>query len=340
MAPRLAFKGDGVVRATARSIRAGLVLLVAGGLLAACAETEFLIDTAKRIDRRDEPKTAQTQMPSGYKLGRPYQIAGVWYYPTFDAYYDETGIASWYGQDFHGRPTANGERYDMNELTAAHKTLPLPSRVRVTNLENGRALILRVNDRGPFVAGRIIDVSRRGAQLLGFHKEGVAKVRVEYLDLAPVTMLASKQPNSVVIDSALDSEVRHVKAVAPPEVAIQTIEAPPTKPIVQPAGIVKEAQEESGGFMAAHAAEPPSAVTSNAPTLFIQVGAFTDRRNAMSLSGQLASLGQVIIAPAARDGLTLYRVRIGPIASLRHADDLLDRLIRAGFSQSQLIVAR
>jgi len=175
--------GKSVLRRLAHPVKASLILLCAGSLLAACAETEFLIDAAKRLDRASEPDVAPAPMPTGYKLGRPYEVSGIWYYPTFDAYYDETGVASWYGKDFHGRSTANGEVYDMNALTAAHKTLPLPSRVRVTNLENGRALILRVNDRGPFVAGRIIDVSRRGAQLLGFHKLGTAKVRVEYLEI-------------------------------------------------------------------------------------------------------------------------------------------------------------
>lgn len=113
------------------------------------------------------------------KVGRPYQVNGVWYHPKRDPHYNETGIASWYGAKFHGRRTANGEIYDMNELTAAHPTLPLPSRVLVTNLENGRQLILRVNDRGPFARGRIIDVSRRAAQLLGFQRNGVARVRVQ-----------------------------------------------------------------------------------------------------------------------------------------------------------------
>lgn len=113
------------------------------------------------------------------KVGRPYEVNGVWYHPKRDPHYDETGIASWYGPNFHGRQTANGEIFDMNELTAAHPTLPLPSRVRVTNLENGRSLVLRVNDRGPFARGRIIDVSRRAAQLLGFRDNGVARVRVQ-----------------------------------------------------------------------------------------------------------------------------------------------------------------
>lgn len=116
------------------------------------------------------------------KVGNPYKVAGVWYYPKEEPYYDETGYASWYGRDFHGKKTANGEIYNMNSLTAAHKTLPMPSYVKVTNLENNRSIVLRVNDRGPFVAGRLIDVSRRGAQLLGFQKQGVTRVRIQASD--------------------------------------------------------------------------------------------------------------------------------------------------------------
>lgn len=113
------------------------------------------------------------------KVGNPYKVAGVWYHPKENPTYDQTGYASWYGKDFHGKATANGEVYNMNALTAAHKTLPMPSYVKVTNLQNNRSIILRVNDRGPFVAGRLIDVSRRGAQLLGFQKQGVTRVRIQ-----------------------------------------------------------------------------------------------------------------------------------------------------------------
>lgn len=114
-------------------------------------------------------------------MGGPYEIKGVWYYPTVDYGYDRTGVASWYGEEFEGRLTANGEIFDLNQLTAAHTTLPMPSIVEVTNLENGRALQLRVNDRGPFVDGRLIDVSRRAAQLLGFESRGTTLVRVKIL---------------------------------------------------------------------------------------------------------------------------------------------------------------
>ncbi len=127
------------------------------------------------------------QIPKGnqggiQKVGKPYKIGGVWYHPENNPYYDEVGNASWYGKQFHGRKTANGETYNMNALTAAHKTLPMPTYVKVTNLANGRSVILRVNDRGPFVAGRVIDVSRRGAQLLGFQQKGVTRVRVQAVD--------------------------------------------------------------------------------------------------------------------------------------------------------------
>ena len=116
-----------------------------------------------------------------YKVGKPYKIAGRWYYPKEDYNYSEVGIASWYGEDFHGKSTANGERYEMNTLTAAHRTLPLPCIVKVTNLQNGRSIVVRVNDRGPFVKDRIIDLSKRGATLLGYLGQGTTKVKVEIM---------------------------------------------------------------------------------------------------------------------------------------------------------------
>lgn len=116
---------------------------------------------------------------------RPYQVRGRWYQPAEQPGYDETGTASWYGDQFNGRPTATGERFDMHALTAAHRTLPLPGLVEVTNLANGRRIVVRVNDRGPFVDGRIIDLSRGSAEALGMLQAGVAEVRVRYIGLAP-----------------------------------------------------------------------------------------------------------------------------------------------------------
>ena len=133
------------------------------------------------------PPPVVTQARGRRVVGKPYRIAGRWYVPHRDPAYNRTGIASWYGIDFHGRTTANGEIYDINRMTAAHTTLPLPSYVQVTNLENGRSMTLRVNDRGPFVDNRIIDVSARAAAALGFKHAGLARVRVRYLAPAPLS---------------------------------------------------------------------------------------------------------------------------------------------------------
>ena len=121
-----------------------------------------------------------------YRVGKPYTVAGKTYAPAEDVNYHAEGLASWYGDDFHGRLTANGEVYDMQSITAAHPTLPIPSYVRVTNISNSRSIVVRVNDRGPYVGNRIIDLSSKTAQLLGFRSDGVAKVRVEYVGRAPI----------------------------------------------------------------------------------------------------------------------------------------------------------
>jgi rare lipoprotein A len=122
-----------------------------------------------------------------YRVGKPYTVAGRVYVPEENINYSEVGSASWYGDDFHGRYTANGEIFDMTAISAAHPTLPLPSYVRVTNLANNRSIVVRVNDRGPYAKDRLIDVSVKTAELLGFYGHGVARVKVDYVGRAPLT---------------------------------------------------------------------------------------------------------------------------------------------------------
>lgn len=124
-------------------------------------------------------------------VGKPYQVSGRWYHPAEDPDYAEVGTAAWYGPKFHGRRAASGERFDMNALTAAHPTLPMPSKVSVRNLGNGRSVILRINDRGPFTRGRIIDVSRAAARELGFEEQGLAQVEVVYIGPAPLRQITT-----------------------------------------------------------------------------------------------------------------------------------------------------
>ena len=131
-----------------------------------------------------EPGEAVPKGGGTYRVGKPYQVAGRTYVPEENPNYDAEGMASWYGVEFHGRQTANGEVFDMNSVSAAHPTLPIPSYVRVTNLRNQKSLIVRVNDRGPYHENRVIDVSVRSAKLLGFHQYGVTRVRVEFVGRA------------------------------------------------------------------------------------------------------------------------------------------------------------
>ena len=196
---------------SARMSRLGAVMLALA--VAACAQAPEVPVAEPPIIGPPEPRPrlARPKPRGHYKVGEPYRIRGVWYRPEVDYRYDATGEASWYGPNFHGRLTANGELFDENELTAAHITLPLPSVVRVTNLDNGRALTLRVNDRGPFIDGRILDVSKKAAKLLGFFRAGIARVRVQVLE-SESRALAAKHgvthPPAVEADAQSETTTR------------------------------------------------------------------------------------------------------------------------------------
>jgi rare lipoprotein A len=293
-------------------------------LSAACAETEV----ATRVDTADSATTA-----GHYKVGNPYQVAGIWYYPKVDYDYREKGIASWYGPGFHGKRTANGEIYDQEQMTAAHPTLPLPSMVRVTNLENGRSVTLRINDRGPFKNGRIIDVSRRGAELLGFLGPGTARVRVEIME----------------------SESRRLATVARRGEAAQAApSAAPLVPVVA-ADLDKTSSNGNGVDLAAldesEAREPlrpavvepePDGKVTQQPVyqtrIFVQAGAFIRRDNAVRLGVELSAYGPTAVTEAMIGDRTFYRVRLGPVDSVESADQILMALVRDGHTSARVVV--
>src|SRR6266853_1361212 len=180
-------RSDPVIRVarSAAAIAACLVLAncASSGKFASRVDPKYGVSSSPRVVAMGEP------VPNGggtYRIGKPYTVGGQVYVPEEDTDYRAEGMASWYGDDFHGRLTANGEVFDMGSLTAAHPTLPMPSYARVTNLRNGKSLIVRVNDRGPYHGNRLIDVSNKAAELLDFKGNGVAKVRVEYVGRAPL----------------------------------------------------------------------------------------------------------------------------------------------------------
>jgi rare lipoprotein A len=297
---------------------------------------------------------AQQAIP-GYKVGKPYAVDGVWYYPAVDYNYAETGIASWYGPDFHGLATANGETYDMNALTAAHRTLPMPSMVRVTNLENGRQIALRINDRGPFANNRIIDVSRRAAQLLGFEQQGTARVRVEIMETESrqLAMLAGAvQPaaQQTAADGQADAVAAPKVAAAPAGVVTEEALAPPPgtaaappkqQPAPQPAAQPAVAVATVAVPAAQGGPQPDGRVTVvpvRKTAMFIQAGAFTNLTNATRLRTQLTPFGHAQVVPAYVGTQKFFRVRLGPIATLAEADTMLAKVVASGHPEARLIV--
>jgi len=293
-------------------------------------------------------KTSTQGGSTGYKVGKPYQIAGVWYYPHVDYEYNETGIASWYGPGFHGKRTASGEVYDQNDLTAAHRTLPMPSLVRVTNLVNGRQITLKVNDRGPFAHGRIIDVSRRGAQLLDFERTGTARVRVEIMAEESRQMAynagaytippAPPAGNTAGSPQVIAAPAGQVSEEALPPLPGSRAAAPqPTQPTVKPGASAAPTENK----VVTPNPEPDGKVVEvpvKATNMYVQAGAFTNQGNANRLLRQLAKLGPARIVPVIVNNQKFYRVRVGPIASLADADRILGQVVGTGNDQARIVV--
>lgn len=316
-----------------RPIIIPIMMIAAGLLLSACAETQFLIHTAK-VMKKD-------QTVGHYKIGNPYQIDDVWYYPHVDYEYDETGIASWYGPNFHGKTTANGEIYDMNDLTAAHRTLPLPSLVEVTNLENGRKLRLRINDRGPYAKGRIIDISRQGAQLLGFHTNGTAKVRVRVLAAESRQLAAAAKGESQLAES--DSPITVDKLPITDVNSESLAPLPGTEVAEAPKDVASAAMTEPLGTLP----EPvlttsPQPLITQVPVvntgIYVQAGAFSQFENANRARAVLSPIGNVQVSQVLIEGVDLFRVRMGPVANVAEADMLLEQMIGVGYPDSRIVI--
>ena len=313
--------------------------VLALAVVVGCAQTELIVHTAKRINKATE---AGTKAKGVYKVGQPYQIEGAWYYPAIDYDYKETGIASWYGSKFHGRKTANGEIYDMNDLTAAHRTLPLPSFVRVTNLDNGRTITLRVNDRGPFARGRILDASRRSAQLLGFERQGTARVRVEILADESRALVDRMQGKTKL--AANETPIK-VDRLPQPDVRIETLPPPqgassaPKRPQVNGTRIAKP--EPQTALSDADSTPTLGEVKYGAATptaIFVQAGAFSQFHNANIVRARLSGIGPVKVSQILIEGRDLFRVRVGPLSSVDEADQVLEQVIGTGYSDARIIV--
>jgi rare lipoprotein A len=307
------------------------IILFALGMTG-CTNIELAATAIKKMNKANDGTTANQQAPAPhYKIGNPYEIFGVWYYPERDLNYDQTGIASWYGPADAGKPTANGEIFDPELISAAHKTLPLPSVVRITNLENGRSIAVRVNDRGPFVAGRIIDLSEEGARVLGFRDNGVARVRVQ-----------------ILVEESLRMEREAKNGNFPMLSDLEKPEMPSTEPAIIPVSVLtlENGQTIGGGdnnqsaidiinnSRSANLLENQALSTE----IWIQIGAFQNKTNAETVLSRVADItsGKISILD---DGVDiLHRVRLGPLSSVEEADMILLSVIDRGYQGSKIIL--
>ncbi len=254
-----------------------------------------------------------------------YDVFGKRYYVLSSSVgYIERGVASWYGPGFHKVRTSTGESYDMYGMTAAHKTLPLPAYVQVTNLQNGRSIVVRVNDRGPFVGNRIIDLSYTAAAKLDMLRNGTAIVEVRSIDPSQAGSLTASAP-SVAAGTASNASAR------PPETAAGA-----------PSGVSAPADAAAAG--AASRPTAPAAVSAAAPppaasaSFFIQAGAFSDPANAERLAEKLraGSYGRVFVRDDQIAGRRMYRVRIGPVPDVAQFDRVVGALERIGITDAHL----
>ena len=295
-----------------RGLRGIGLMAIATLVLAACTTPKPRLEISRSV--ASSPRGPMVS-PSGKPLRgteKPYQIKGVWYYPKADPNYDVKGVGSWYGEQFHNRRTANGEIFDMDLPSAAHKTLPLPSLVEVTNLDNGRKMMLRVNDRGPFIGDRVIDLSRAAADQLGYRRQGVARVRVRYVGPAAKTAFTARQYAQAQPSPASP-------APPPPRVYESPAEdAPimwPSEPPVTPVKIIPSRQA----------------------AFRVQAGAFSSRENAERAVAQLRTAGRATIEPLERSGGTLYRVTVSAGEDDVAAGALLERVAALGYAGATVL---
>lgn len=299
----------------------------------------------------------------GVKIGKPYQIYGRWYKPKYEPNYDETGMASWYGPGFHGKKTANGEVYDQHGLTAAHRTLPLPSIVRVTNLENGRTELIRVNDRGPFAKNRIIDLSKASADRLGVIGNGTARVRVQFMDqqTQQYVSTSSQKGMQYAMNELRDVVPAQASAIedlrtkpqfyvmkvpsgqTPPPDAVMVSEQEaqkyPTKNIFDEAESLTAKEETTTNPSALELTKAGQGKLLTAPSAggyYVQAGTFGVEDNAKRLATRIEREYNAKIVRRVSGEKPFYRVMIGPYAEHGHAKNTLSKLNSIGVADAKI----
>lgn len=335
---KIGVSGAAAARPAKSAVFASLALLLCAVLIAVagCSRSDKPAKSTGLSKRVIQPGQPVPKGGGRYKVGNPYQIKGRWYHPHENTSYDKVGVASWYGDLFHGRYTANGEVFDMNALTAAHPTLPMPTYAEVTNLENRRTIVVRINDRGPYARNRVIDLSKRSAKELGVYRPGTAKVRVRYLGKAPLNGDDSYE-RQVLARQPWIRYAQNRKSGTRPMALAQTSDSVTVSstPKAQPKAIAKPAKATAA--VPRPPARPATTRRGRAPLLFVQAGSFRNERNANAVRDQLAGVGQVHVFPAEVAGTMWYRVRLGPFRENDRASAALDKVVAAGSTGAHIV---
>jgi len=326
--------GRGAVSRHAPMLAIGIAAL-AGAALTACSSGGPSLDPTLGVSASPRVSDGRA-IPKGggiYKVGRPYHVAGRWYHPRENPNYDRVGTASWYGTAFHGRRTSNGEIYNMYALTAGHPTLPMPSYAYVTNLQNGRTVLVRINDRGPYAKDRLIDLSWQTAHALGYSNHGLARVRVRYAGRAPLNGDDSAERRYLSAQSwygGSRAEQQTTASITTDPVSakkVRTVEYRQT-PVPSPAPSWSVTQYRRGELDSTKQAA--SILTKPAVDTYVRVGPFATREEAERLRYMLAGPDPTLIeATGSRDD-PAYRVRLGPFDDA-DAASAMTRIAAAGF---------
>ncbi len=330
------------------------LIIVSFAFISSCSETTYVAHMAKQIPFPTDAPTSKGY----YKIGTPYTIKNRQYYPAETFNHTEVGMASWYGPGFHGKQTANGEIFNKNDLTAAHRTLQLPSIIRVTNLKNGRSIILRVNDRGPFAHNRILDVSERAAKSLGFKKDGIAKIRMEVMpnESRYVAQAAKEKRDTTGYEVALNqNRYKHAHSVSnvntpynvrpelKPEPVTQVvmsnnsgIKPPSTTPYPSPRPVERQVLGQQENVIIASNAPPiPQSLNGR---VYVQAGAFANEQNALRYSNQVSNIAPSRIYKTQVNNKPFYRVRLGPFSNRALANSTIEQLNDSGNSNAVIII--
>ncbi|UNM05937.1 MAG: septal ring lytic transglycosylase RlpA family protein [Holosporaceae bacterium] len=360
-----------------------IVILCALLVLASCTnrrKPERLLPPEPIVIDNDQVKSSEKSLPfwaqtkgdAVHKIGKPYKVNGVWYFPAENPKYDEIGVASVYTNSFHGKRTANGEVYSKDRLTACHKTLPLPSIVRMTNLENNKSTTVRINDRGPFVNDRLVDVSPAVAEILQFAPGSPVKVRVEILsnesksatDLINQSVETTVEPEAPQVEPAPQEEIDPPQPSSENDEVMNILEAMPEEEtsIAAESTVEQSTPQEDALELgttekeATHAALQESRATSDQPqeittadegapvehhqppqeVYYVQAGVFGNEKNAHRLAEKLSETGAVESSPLQLGERKLTRVRVGPFTSMGDADRALEQIKGLGVGDARM----